>query len=91
MAGEVRALWETRAERLGFVPNVVRAYALRPRHLRLWNEFYEELMRGESGLTKAERDVMDISEVTAMFNFTNRLASGLGWRPNDEFVALGLP
>jgi hypothetical protein len=26
-----------------------------------------------------------------MFNFTNRLASGLGWRPNDEFVTLGMP
>ena len=29
---------------------------------------------------------MDIAEVAAMFNFTNRLASGLGWVPNDEFV-----
>jgi uncharacterized peroxidase-related enzyme len=174
VSDEVKALWETRAERLGFVPNVVRNYALRPRHLQLWNEFYEELMRGESGLTDVERemiavvvstvnrchycmvshgaflrlltgdpilveqlrtndmpgslepkqramldfavkltegshrctnadvealreagwsdeDIMDIAEVTAMFNFTNRLASGLGWRPNDEFVTLGLP
>jgi hypothetical protein len=32
---------------------------------------------------------MDIAEVAAMFNFTNRLASGLGWVPNDEFVTLG--
>ena len=32
---------------------------------------------------------MDIAEVTAMFNFTNRLASGLGWVPNDEFATLG--
>jgi len=32
---------------------------------------------------------MDITEVAAMFNFTNRLASGLGWVQNDEFVALG--
>ena len=34
-------------------------------------------------------DVMDIAEVAAMFNFTNRLASGLGWVPNAEFVTLG--
>jgi alkylhydroperoxidase family enzyme len=33
--------------------------------------------------------VMDIAEVAAMFNFTNRLASGLGWRPNPEYVSLG--
>jgi len=36
-----------------------------------------------------DEDIMDIAEVTAMFNFTNRLASGLGWLPNDEFVRLG--
>jgi uncharacterized peroxidase-related enzyme len=41
----------------------------------------------EAGWT--DEDVMDIAEVAAMFNFTNRLASGLGWRPNDEYVSLG--
>jgi uncharacterized peroxidase-related enzyme len=169
---EVKELWAKPLEKLGFVPNVLRVYAIRPRHLRLWNEFYDDLMRGESGLTKAQRemiavvvsttnrchycivshsaalrkltgdpilveqlrtnhayakvepkeramldfavklteqssrcteqdvealreagwtdeDVMDIAEVAAMFNFTNRLASGLGWLPNDEYVGLG--
>jgi len=169
---DVRELWSKPLEKLGFVPNVLRVYAIRPRHLRLWNDFYNDLMRGESGLTKAQRemiavvvsaanrchycvvshsaalrkltgdpvlveqlatnhayarvepkeramldfavklterpsscteadvealrgagwtdeDVMDIAQVAAMFNFTNRLASGLGWRPNDEYVALG--
>jgi uncharacterized peroxidase-related enzyme len=38
----------------------------------------------------ADEDIFDITQVTAMFNFTNRLASGLGWVPNDEFVTLGL-
>jgi len=38
-----------------------------------------------------DEDIMDITEVAAMFNFTNRLASGLGWLPNEEFVGLGLP
>ena len=37
----------------------------------------------------SDEDVMDIAEVAAMFNFTNRLASGLGWRPNPEYVSLG--
>jgi uncharacterized peroxidase-related enzyme len=170
----VRELFDKASQRLGFVPNVLRIYALRPRHLELWNAFYDDLMRGDSGLTKAQRemiavvvstvnrchycmvshgaylrkltedpvlveqlrtnykyadlepreramldfavklteqaercteedvdrlreagwsdeDVMDITEVAAMFNFTNRLASGLGWVPNDEFVRLGLP
>ena len=170
----VAKLFDKASEKLGFVPNVLRVYALRPRHLELWDAFYDDLMRGESGLTKPQRemiavvvstvnrchycmvshaaalrkltgdpvlveqlrtnyryaelepreramldfavklteqssscseddvealreagwtdeDIMDIAQVAAMFNFTNRLASGLGWVPNDEFVALGLP
>jgi uncharacterized peroxidase-related enzyme len=169
---EVRALYEPPREKLGFVPNVLRNFALRPSHLLSWNEHYEELMKGDSGLTKAERemiavvvsvandcayciaahsaalrkltkdpaladaiaadpasapveprmraalayaakltrepermaradvdrlrdagwtdeDVMDIAEVTAMFNFSNRMASGLGWEPNPEYEQLG--
>jgi len=169
---EVKALFEKANEKLGFLPNVLRVYALRPRHLELWNTFYDELMRGESGLTREQRemiavvvstanrchycmvshsaflrkltgdsllveqlrtnyayadvepreramldfavkltersssctevdvdalreagwsdeDVMDIAEVAAMFNFTNRLASGLGWLPNREYFTLG--
>ena len=170
----VAKLFDKASEKLGFIPNVLRVYALRPRHLELWDAFYDDLMRGESGLTKPQRemiavvvstvnschycmvshaaalrkltgdpvlveqlrtnykyaelepreramldfavklteqssrcseddvealreagwsdeDIMDIAQVAAMFNFTNRLASGLGWVPNDEFVGLGLP
>lgn len=169
---EVRDLYAPPREKLGFVPNVLRNFALRPAHLLRWNEHYEELMRGDSGLSKAERemiavvvsvanecryciaahsaalrkltrdpaladaiaadhgqapleprqramldyalklttaiaeveeadvrrlreagwtdeDVLDIAEVTAMFNFTNRMASGLGWEPNPEYESLG--
>ncbi len=172
LPGEVTALYEAPREKLGFVPNVLRLYALRPSHLVRWNEHYEELMKGDSGLSKAERemiavvvsianscryciaahsaalrkltrdpaladaiaadhttapieprvramldyalkltlhptemteldvatlrtagfsddDVMDIAEVTGMFNFSNRMASGLGWEPNPEYETLG--
>ena len=41
----------------------------------------------EAGWT--DEDVMDIAEVTAMFNFSNRMASGLGWEPNPEYETLG--
>jgi uncharacterized peroxidase-related enzyme len=151
---------------------VLRNFALRPAHLLLWNAHYEELMSGDSGLSRPERemiavvvsvanrceyciaahsaalrkltkdppladavasdhktapveprtrsildfarkltlspsamteedivtlrqhgltdeDVMDVVEVAAMFNFTNRMASALGWVPNPEYEALG--
>ena len=169
---EVLELWRLPLEKLGFVPNVLRLYALRPARLLAWNAHYEEAMKGESTLTKAERemigvvvsatnrcpycisahsaalrkltkdpeladqiaadhararipermklaldhavkltrspasmteadvqalrdagwtdeDVMDITEVTALFNFSNRMASGLGWAPNPEYQSLG--
>lgn len=172
LPADVQALFEPPREKLGFVPNVLRLYALRPSHLLRWNDHYEELMKGESGLSKAERemiavvvsvanecrycisahsaalrkltkdpeladaiaadhttaavepgvramldyalkltrrptemderdvaalrgagwtdeDVMDIAEVTGMFNLTNRMASGLGWEPNPEYDSLG--
>jgi uncharacterized peroxidase-related enzyme len=151
---------------------VLRVFALRPSHLLAWWQHYDELLRGESGLTKAQREmiavvvsvtnrchycivshsaalrkltkdpelvdqlatgykyapvepreramldfavkltqaseqmseedvealreagwndeeIFDIAEVAAMFNFTNRLASGLGWVPNREYFSLG--
>lgn len=169
---EVQELWAKPLERLGFVPNVLRVFALRPHHLLGWWAYYDELMRGESGLTKAQREmiavvvsaanrchycivshsaalrkltedptfvdqlatgykyaeldgrdramldfavklteasdrcgdedvealreagwsdeeIMDIAQVAAMFNFTNRLASVLGWVPNREYFSLG--
>ena len=172
VSADARALWEAPLEKLGFVPNVLRVMALRPDHLLGWNAYYDDLMRGESGLTKAQRemiavvvsaqnrchycvvshsaalrkltgdptlvdqlatnyryapvepreramldyavkltvdssacsrddvdalrgagwsdeDILDIAEVAAMFNFTNRLASGLGWQPNPEYFSLG--
>jgi len=169
---EVLELWQPSLEKLGFVPNVLRLYALRPNRLLAWNAHYEEAMKGDSALTKAEReaiavvvsvtndcayciaahsaalrkltkdpvladqiatdhlraeisermqraldyavkhtrapaamteadvdglravgwqdeDIMDITEVTALFNFSNRMASGLGWAPNPEYETLG--
>ena len=168
----MKELWALPLEKLGFVPNVLRVFALRPKHLLGWWAYYDELLRGESGLTKAQREmiavvvsvanrchycivshtaalrkltkdpdlvdrlatgykyadldprdramldfavklteasdrcsdqdvealrdagwndeeIMDIAQVAAMFNFTNRLASGLGWEPNPEYFSLG--
>ena len=37
----------------------------------------------------SDEDVMDVAEVTGLFNMSNRMASGLGWAPNPEYDALG--
>jgi len=55
-------------------------------HPTTMSEADVELLR-EAGWT--DEDVMDVAEVTGMFNLTNRMASGLGWEPNPEYDALG--
>jgi|RhiMetdeSRZDD1v2_1073273.scaffolds.fasta_scaffold769294_1 uncharacterized peroxidase-related enzyme len=169
---DVAALWQRAEEKLGFVPNVLRTWALRPEHLLRWRKYMDELLKGESALSEAQRemigtvvsatnrcyycvtshsaqvrlltgdailadqlsvnhrhaalntkeramldfavkvteeshrcterdldvlreagwsdeDIMDIAEVTAMFNLTNRMASALGWVPNEEYHRAG--
>lgn len=169
---DVRSLWQRADEKLGFVPNVLRTWALRPEHMLRWRKYMDELLKGESGLTEAQRemigvvvsatnrchycmtshsgvlrsltgdailvdqllqnyrhahldereramldlavkvteeayrctegdldelravgwseeDIMDIAEVTSMFNLTNRMANALGWLPNAEYHDLG--
>lgn len=37
----------------------------------------------------SDQTIFDIAEITAMFNFTNRLASATGMLPNHEYHSLG--
>ena len=62
---EVKELWKTPREKLGFVPNVLRIFALRPSHLLGWWGHYDQLLRGESGLTKAQREMIAVVVSTA--------------------------
>jgi len=66
MEPEVRALIEKAEERNGFCPNVFRAYAWRPQRFLKWFAYYQDLMVGPSGLTKAEREM--IAVVVSMHN-----------------------
>lgn len=47
-------------EKLGFVPNVIRAYAFDNEKLKNFADFYNELMIGESGLDKLEREMIAV-------------------------------
>lgn len=47
-------------EKLGLVPNVLRAYALRPEKLRAFGRMYNDLMLGDSGLSKLEREMVAV-------------------------------
>lgn len=47
-------------EKLGMVPNVLRAHAFAPDKLDAFSALYNELMLGESGLSKLEREMIAV-------------------------------
>lgn len=47
-------------EKLGLVPNVLRAYAFDEKKLRAFTDTYNDLMLGDSGLSKLEREMIAV-------------------------------
>jgi uncharacterized peroxidase-related enzyme len=58
---DIRAVYERNRERIGFVPNVFRAYAKRPEHFRAFMAYHDVLMKGASGLSRAEREAIVVA------------------------------
>ena len=57
---DLKAVYAKCVEKLGFVPNVLQAYSLRPQKLRNFMAMYNELMLGPSGLSKLEREMVAV-------------------------------
>lgn len=62
---DLRNAVDTIAERTGFVPNVFLALAHRPEELRAFMDLHTALMEKESGLTKAEREMIVVATSSA--------------------------
>src|SRR5665811_1941188 len=58
---DLRAVILEVQEKTGFVPNVFLAMAHRPDELRAFLAYHEALMERESGLTKAEREMIVVT------------------------------
>ena len=58
---DIRQLIETTAKKTGFVPNVFLAYAWKPDHFRAFFQYYDALMRADSGLSRAEREMIVVA------------------------------
>ncbi len=56
--GDLRAFYGGVKRRMGFVPNILKVYSLRPDVLRAMQPLYEALMFGPSGLTRAQRETI---------------------------------
>lgn len=56
MAAEIGPI----VERIGFVPNIARLLAITPQHFVSWWQYFDELMRGPSNLTKTQREMIAV-------------------------------
>jgi uncharacterized peroxidase-related enzyme len=58
---DVKEAIDTASAKAGFTPNVFLAYVWKPEHFRAFFHYYEALMRGESGLSRAEREMIVVA------------------------------
>ncbi|MHB8145655.1 MAG: peroxidase-related enzyme [Vulcanimicrobiaceae bacterium] len=58
---DIRDIYQANRKKIGFVPNVFRAYSRRPEHLRAFMQYHDVLMRGPSGLSRAEREAIVVT------------------------------
>ena len=60
LSDETRKYWDLCSEKLGIVPNVIKAYSFDDAHLRGFTSLYNTLMLGPSGLSKLEREMIAV-------------------------------
>ena len=56
----VEATMRPISDKVGFVPNIARLLALTPDHFVGWWSYFDGLMRGPSGLTKTQREMIAV-------------------------------
>jgi len=61
LPADIRDVYETSRSKLGFVPNVFRAYARRPEHFRAFMAYHDVLMKAPGGLSRAEREAIVVA------------------------------
>jgi len=57
---DLQEVWTKCVDKLGYVPNVLSAYSLRPQRLRNFMTIYNEIMLSPSGLSKLEREMVAV-------------------------------
>ena len=76
-------------EKLGFVPNVLRAYSFNQEKLRAFMGMYNELMLGPSGLSKLEREMIAVVVSSINHCFYCLVAHGAAVRQLSGDAKLG--
>ena len=61
LSDATKAYFDKCREKLGLVPNVLLAYAFDEKKLRAFTDMYNDLMLGESGLSKLDREMIAVA------------------------------
>ena len=89
MDADLLAYFDKCQEKLGLIPNVLRAYAARPKKLRTFIALYNELMLGESSLSKLEREMIAVVVSSANHCYYCLVAHGQAVRALSADPQLG--
>ena len=74
---DLRPYFQKCRDKLGFVPNVLQAWLIRPERLRNFIRLYDELMLAPLGLTKLEREMIAVAvSFLAAFSFSRFKPAG---------------
>ena len=76
-------------EKIGFIPNVLAAFAKFPKQFEGFTKLYNSLMLGESGLTKLEREMIAVSVSSENHCFYCLVAHGSAVRELSNDPQLG--
>ena len=69
---ETQKYFDICTEKLGMVPNVLKSYAFNIEKLNAFTALYNDLMLGESGLTKLEREMIAVVAMLLSTNWSKR-------------------
>jgi len=76
-------------EKIGFIPNVLAAFAKFPKQFEGFTKLYNALMLGESGLTKLEREMIAVTVSSENHCFYCLVAHGAAVRELSNDPQLG--
>ena len=89
MSEQTQAYFAKCEEKLGLVPNVLAAYAFNEKKLRAFTDMYNDLMLGESSLTKLEREMIAVAVSSVNHCYYCLTAHGAAVRQLSGDPALG--
>ena len=84
-----QAYFDNCTEKLGFIPNVLKAYAFSSAKLQAFADLYNDLMLGDSGLSKLDREMIAVAVSSVNQCYYCLTAHGAAVRQLSGDAALG--